>query len=193
MNVLSLDCEYNQPSGKTIQIGVAIFKARTGQLIEKMETYVDPGEKIYDGADGKSDSIVALTGIRDSDVSGAPSILEAYKMVETLHKKHKCFKNPIVWGSGVRNDSQHIHYEAYPTEELRRINPNFMGYRVIDVKDVFQSIQIYHNKTVRGGLKKVCETLEIGFEGDPHRALNDAVNTFRVWHHLVKDFPKGFK
>lgn len=192
MNILSLDCEYNQPSGKTIQIGVAIFKAKTGQLIEKFETYVDPEEPISKGENGQTD-ITALTGIKDSDVSGAPNIKDAYEIIKNLHKKHKCFKNPIVWGSGTRNDSQHIYEEAYPTEELRRQNPNFMGYRVIDVKNIFQSIQIYHNKTVRGGLAKTCEILDIGFEGDPHRALNDAINTFRVWYHLIKDFPKGFK
>lgn len=186
MNVLSLDCEYNQPSGRTIQIGIAAFKAKTGQLVDKMEMNVDPGELI-------NPEITKLTGIKDSDVSGAMNIKEAYDVVKEFHRKHKCFKNPIVWGSGVRNDSQHIYYEAFPTEELRQVNPNFMGYRVIDVKDVFQSIQIYNNDTVRGGLSKVCEKLGIGFEGEPHRALTDAVNTFRVWHFLVKDFPKRFK
>jgi inhibitor of KinA sporulation pathway (predicted exonuclease) len=192
MNILSLDCEYNQPSHKTIQIGVAIFKARTGQLIEKFETYVCPGEPISQGGNGIV-NITELTGIKDSDVSGAPTILEAYEMVKNLHVKHKCFKNPLVWGSGVRNDSQLIYQEAYPSEELRKENPNFMGYRVIDVKGTFQSIQIFHNKTVRGGLQKTCETLGIGFEGQAHTALADAINTFRVWHFLIKEFPKGFK
>lgn len=184
---MSLDCEYNQPSGKTIQIGAAVFKARTGELIATMETYVDPGEPVSEYITNE------VCGIATSDVSGAPSILEAYKDLEVFHKKHKSFKNPLVWGAGTRNDSQHIYEEAYPNEEMRKVIQNFMGYRVIDVKGIFQSIQIFHNDTVRGGLEPVCQKLGIGFEGRKHTALADAINAFRVWHFLVKEFPKRFK
>ena len=187
MNIMCLDAEYNQPSGKTIQIGAAIFNPKSGQLIDKFETYVDPKETINDGKNGHT-NIIELTGIKDSDVSGAPTIQEAYEMLRAFHKKHKCFKNPLVWGAGISNDSQHIYNEAFPTSELKKNNPNFMGYRVIDVKGLHQSIQIFHNKRVSGGLKKSCEYLNIGFEGEAHRALSDAINTFRVWHHLIKRF-----
>ena len=187
MNIMSLDAEYNQPSGKTIQIGAAIFNSKTGQLIDKFESYVDPKEKINDGKDGNT-NIIELTGIKDSDVLGAPSIQEVYEMLKNFHKKIKCFKNPLVWGSGSSNDSQHIYNEVFQTIELKKQNPNFMGHRVIDVKGLYQSIQIFNNNQVRGGLKTVCEKLNIGFEGEAHRALNDAINTFRVWHFLIKKF-----
>ena len=58
----------------------------------------------------------------------------------------------------------------------------------LDILQQHQSIQIFHNKRVSGGLKKSCEYLNIGFEGEAHRALSDAINTFRVWHHLIKRF-----
>lgn len=176
MNIMSLDCEYNQNSGKTIQIGAAIYTVN-GVLIEKFETFVNPGEPI-------NPDITTLTTITDKDVANAPTIKEAYEMLEYIHAKHKCFKNPIVWGSGVRNDSQMIHVESGVERE------NFMGYRVIDAKSIFQSIQMMQGKMVRGGLKKTCETLGIGFEGKAHTALADAMNTFRVWHYLVKRFQK---
>lgn len=177
MNILSLDCEFNQPSGKTIQIGAAVYNAVTGLLIEKFETYVNPGEPI-------SAEITELTTITDRDVQNAPSIKEAFEMLELIHAKHKCFTNPIVWGSGVRNDSLSIWQESGVDR------PNFMGYRVIDAKSIYQSVQMMNNKTVRGGLAKCCATLGIGFEGRPHTALADAMNTFRVWHYLVKRFQK---
>ena len=185
MNILSLDCEYTQPNQKTIQIGAAVFKASTGLLIERMEIYVNPGEPI-------SQYITDLTGIRDSDVVNAPNIQEAFKMLHELHKKHKCFKNPLVWGSGTRNDSQMIYDEAGLKGPEGELLQNFMGHRVLDVKSIYQSIQIYHNKTVRGGLSTACKSLGIGFEGTPHTALADAMNTFRVWHYLIKQFPKGY-
>lgn len=186
MNVLSLDCEYNQPSHKTIEIGAAAFAARTGQLIEKFHMYVNPGEPI-------SEFITELTGISDKDVQNAPGIQEAYLALQAFHKKHKCFKNPIVWGSGVRNDSQMIHEEANILDIGGKIIPNFMGYRVIDVKSQFQSVQIFHNKLVRGGLAHTCnEMMKINFEGTPHRAVSDAINTFRVWHALNRQIPQGY-
>lgn len=183
MNIMSLDCEYNQPSGKTIQIGAAVFNVKTGDLIDKLEVYVNPGELINDGKNGYT-NIIELTGIKDSDVANAPQILEAYLLLKKLHEKHKCYKNPLVWGAGASNDSNHIYIEAYPNKEEK----NFMGYRVIDVKGIYQSSQLFSNKTVKGGLKKACDNLGLGFEGEPHRALNDAINTFKVWYFLMNKF-----
>lgn len=172
MNILSLDCEYNQPSGKTIQIGATVYTVN-GILIERFETYVDPGEPI-------NPEITTLTGITDGNVKGAPSIKEAYEMLEYIHSKHKCFRNPLVWGSGVRNDSQMIHTESGVERE------NFMGYRVIDVKSIYQSVQMFTNQTVRGGLETACKRVGIGFEGKAHTALADAMNTYRMWQYLMK-------
>ena len=183
---MSLDCEYLQPSGKTIQIGAAAYHLPTGELLGTFETYVDPKESI-------SEYIVNLTGIKNSDVSGAPSIREAFEDLRLFHKKYKCFRNPLCYGAGESNDSSRIYNEAYPTDILRDENENFMGYRVIDVKGIFQSIQLYNNKLVKGGLKDNCKLVGIDFEGEEHRALVDAKNTFRLWFHLIKQFPGGFK
>ena len=177
MNIMSIDCEFNQPSTLTIQIGCAVYSVRSGELLEKWETYVDPGEPILP-------FITELTGITDADVKGAPKIKEAYMRLKEIHKKHKCFMNPLVWGSGVRNDSLSI-YEESEVEE-----PNFMGYRVLDAKTIYQSKMMFQNNEIRGGLKKACDNLGIGFEGTAHTALADAVNTFRLWHHLMGKFQK---
>jgi inhibitor of KinA sporulation pathway (predicted exonuclease) len=193
MNILTLDCEYNQPSHKVIQIGAAVYAARTGQLQGTFETYVNPGEPINRSTENGLTDITALTGITDRDVQNAPGVLEAFLMLQDFHKKHKVFMNPLVWGAGVRNDSQLIYDEANATLPVGEKIHNFMGYRVIDVKGLFQSIQIYHNKTVRGGLAAACQKIGIGFEGEPHRALTDAMNTYRVWHYLIKQHPEGYK
>jgi inhibitor of KinA sporulation pathway (predicted exonuclease) len=185
MRVMSLDAEYNQPSGKTIQIGAAAYHLPDGKLLDTLEMLVNPGEPI-------TPYITGVTGIQDSDVTGALSIVEAYEQLRRFHRKYKCFKNPLVWGAGDKNDSQHIYQEAYPDANQYE-NPNFMGYRVIDVKGQFQSIQLLHNKTVSGGLKDTCERVGIGFEGEAHRALVDAKNAFRLWFYLTKQFPNGFK
>lgn len=175
MNVISLDAEYNQPSTKTIEIGAAVYNSKSGELVDTFQIYVNPNEPIQP-------FITELTGIDDAKVATGVSILEAYEQLKAFHKKHKCFKNPILWGSGVRNDSGHIHTESGVKEE------NFMGFRVVDAKTLYQSIQIYNNKLVKGGLHKACDTVGIGWDnqfGPEHRALPDAHNTFRIWHHMM--------
>jgi len=177
MNVFSLDCEFNQPSQKTIEIGAAAYKALTGELIETFHTYVNPGEPI---SQTEENNIIKLTGVTDELVKDAPKILEAYLMLKEFRLKHKCFRNPIVWGSGERNDSSHLWHESGIQEE------NFMGYRVIDAKVLCQSQAIVQNKTIKGGLETYCNRFGIGFEGKPHGALADAINTFRIWHFMVQ-------
>lgn len=181
MNLMAIDAEYNQPSGLTIQIGIAVFDARSGALLEKARIYVNPGEPI-------SPEITQLTGVTDQDVSGGMTIQEAYSEMKRIHAKWKCFRNPLVWGSGVRNDSHHIYTETGLTEE------NFMGFRVIDVKTVFQTMAIFENMQYAGGLKEICEKrVGIGFEGSSHDALDDAINTFRLWYYLARIIHDGKK
>lgn len=188
---MTLDAEYNQPSRKTIQIGAAVFNARNAALIERLEIYVNPFEPI-------SEQIIRLTGIRDQDVSNGMNIQQAYEELKRFHAKHKCFRNPLVWGSGTRNDSSHI-YDEY-VEYVKANSPqaeydaeNFMGFRIVDVKTVYQSVQLFENSKHGGGLKDSMKRFGLEFEGQEHTALADAINTFRFWYHLVRIFHDGTK
>lgn len=174
---MALDCEMNQPSRKVIQIGAAAFNATSGLLLEKIELIINPNEKI-------EPYITDLIGITNQEASNGLTIIQGYEVLRTFHKKHKCFRNPLVWGSGLRNDAQAIFDETGLEGE------NFMGFRVLDVKTIYQSIMIYNNGSVGSSLQDTCEKLKIGFEGTAHTAMVDAVNTFRVWHALVKKFDK---
>ena len=180
MNVMVLDAEFNQPSRKCIQIGAAIYDARSADLIARFETYVDPGEMI-------EPFITTLTGITDRDVYGAPMIKDAYLMLKEFHAKHKCFRNPLVWGSGVRNDSSSIYEQTGLTED------NFMGFRVLDVKTIYQSMAIFENSQYAGGLKDICKKLGVEWEGQAHTALADAMMTFKVWYKLMRIMHDGKK
>jgi inhibitor of KinA sporulation pathway (predicted exonuclease) len=96
----------------------------------------------------------------------------------------------VLWGSGVRNDSDSIWRESKVEEE------NFMGFRVIDAKTLYQSLRIYRNEKVKAGLKTSCEELGIGWDqtyGKEHGALADAWNTYRLWFHLISKMGKGFE
>lgn len=180
MNLLAIDIELNQLNNapKVIEIGAIAFKSHTGEVLGTFQTYVDPKEPI-------TEFIQELTKVDDEKVKGAPSINEAYFLLKDFHKKHRCWRNPVVWGSGVRNDSHTIWEEAKVEEE------NFMGFRVIDAKTIYQSIEIHQNAKVKGGLQASLEKLGIGWDnthGEGHGALADAFNTYRIWFHLVKKF-----
>lgn len=184
MNILSIDIELNQAGDpkapKVIEIGAVAFKSHNGLVLDTFHTYVDPKEPIIE-------FITNLTGITDEKVTGAPSIKEAYFLLKEFHKKHKCFSNPVLWGSGVRNDSHTIWEEASVEE------PNFMGYRVIDAKTLYQSLRIYRNESVKGGLNSSLNKLGMKWDekyGPPHRALADAYNTYRGWYHIVSNGSK---
>lgn len=172
MNVMSLDCEFNQPSQKLIQIGAAVFKVSDKTLIDSLIIYVNPEEPL-------NPDIIALTGITDEEVQKGVTPAEAYELLKEFHKKNRPMMNPIVWGSGVRNDSLVIYQQSGSLE------PNFMGFRVIDAKTIYQSQQMVRNKRVKAGLKTACEALGLPFVGRAHQAYDDAYNTFHVWHALA--------
>lgn len=186
-NLMVLDAEFNQPSRKCIQVGAAAYNARNAALIDTLDIYVNPGEPI-------NPMITDLTGIRDRDVQNGVSITEAYYMLKHFSQKHKCFKNPMVWGSGVRNDSLAIYDEYLLDGGLQeKDSENFMGFRVIDVKTIYQSVMIFENSQYAGGLKDSMKKMGLTFEGEAHRALTDAQNTFKLWYHLMRTFHDGIK
>ena len=182
--IMVIDCEFNQPSRKTIQIGAAIYDVRSAACYGTLDLYVNPGEPI-------TPEITELTGIRDRDVANAPNIFEAWEILKDFHKKHKVFKNPLVWGSGVRNDSIALHQEACGDRGTGE--ENFMGWRVLDAKTLFQSLMLFENRGYAGGLADCMQRVGLKFEGDKHRALTDARNTFTIWYYLTRLMHDGLK
>jgi inhibitor of KinA sporulation pathway (predicted exonuclease) len=185
-----LDCEFNQPSRKTIQIGAAIYDVRSGACHDHLDLYVNPYEPI-------TPEITHLTGITDKHVEKAPDIIEAWQILKEFHKKHKCFRNPLVWGSGVRNDSSALHEEYNAFQHLQdanwRTEENFMGFRVVDAKTLYQSLMLFENRGYAGGLKESMKKLGLEFEGTAHNALTDARNTWKIWYYLTRLAHDGLK
>ena len=119
---LALDLELNQPSGKIIQVGVAIGDKNTrfeDYIVRKW--YINPQEPI-------SEFITDLTGITDADISAnAYSHEYVARELSELIKEHKVFVNPVTWGGG---DSVEL------LAEFCRNHADFphFGRRWIDVK-----------------------------------------------------------
>lgn len=169
---LSLDLEMLQPSGLIIQIGACIGDLRTGEVYESFSQLVCQPEPV-------SPFIEQLTGISTADLQaeGIP-LSEAYaRLLEFRAKYDNVEYNPIVWGG---NDMEYLKRQlgdgAIPWP---------FGYRIIDVKTIFQFIQIARGAKTQAGLAKAMIKSGLSFQGRKHNAKDDAVNTFRLAHQLL--------
>ena len=121
-NFIALDLEMNQPSGKVIEVGVAIGNVNDG-VLEMRNWYVDPQEPI-------EEYITQLTGIDDEKISSsAVPLSQVAEDLSSLVTKYSCFVNPVQWGGG----DTAILLKEFRLAEIPF--PHF-GRREIDVKTV---------------------------------------------------------
>jgi len=171
---LALDLELNQPSGKIIQVGVAIGDKNTrfeDYVVRKW--YINPQEPI-------SEFITDLTGITDSDIRA-----EAYsheyvaRELSELIREHKVFVNPVTWGGG---DSVELLAEFCKNHADF---PHF-GRRWIDVKTWYTYLMLTRAKQPSGGLASAMGYFKLHFKGKAHRADVDAANTLALFFKLLE-------
>lgn len=171
---LALDLELNQPSGKIIQVGVAIgsVRDRRSQYITK-KWYISPNEPI-------DPFITGLTGITDSDISMyCVSHETVARELGELIKEHKTFINPVTWGGG---DSTELLAEFCKNHADF---PHF-GRRWIDVKTWYTYLMLSRGKAPSGGLSSAMGAFKLQFQGDAHRADVDAENTLAFFFKLLE-------
>ena len=171
---LALDLELNKPSGKIIQVGVAIGKLgdKHEQYITK-KWYIDPGESI-------DAFITELTGITDHDIrANCVSHQTVADELSALIKEHNCFVNPITWGG---NDASELLAEFCK----HHVNFPHFGHRWFDVKTWYALMMLAKNKNPTGGLASAMGYYKLQFKGDAHRADVDARNTLVLFFHLIE-------
>jgi inhibitor of KinA sporulation pathway (predicted exonuclease) len=173
-NYLALDLELNQPSGKIIQVGVAI-----GSIQDKFEDYVvrkwyiDPQEPI-------SEFINNLTGITDADIRAESySHDHVARELSALIREHNTFINPVTWGGG---DSREL------LDEFCKNHADFphFGRRWIDVKTWYTYLMLSKGKNPTGGLSSAMGYFKLHFKGKAHRADVDAANTLALFFKLLE-------
>lgn len=175
--VVSLDLEFNQPSGKIIQIGAILGRVSTGDVISSFETKVNPGEPL-------ANNIATLTGIDASELAAAPDICAAGRdLAEWLRPaESERLLNPLTWGGG---DTESLR------AELGLVGARWLfGRRWIDVKTLYIGWRMAQGKEGAGGLAKSMGLLGLEFLGRPHNALDDSLNTFRAFRALLAQFRK---
>ena len=169
-NFLALDLEMNQPSGKIIQVGIAIGNSKDGILLTH-SWLLDPQEEI-------SPRIEELTGISNEMIGGAASHETMTDELSTYIEEHNTFVNPVQWGVGDRDILMKEIKE-------RQIHFPFFGRREIDVKQIYVYLSMAQSRNTKGGLKSAMGRYKMPFEGKAHSADVDAENTLRFFFHLL--------
>jgi len=184
--VTSIDLELNQPSGKIISIGAVVGDIDTGEIIEQFHKYVKIDEPV-------SEYIQKLTGITDKHLNEeGVSLIEAYQALTNLHKQSS-FTNPVAWGGGdsteLRSQLKNYGFELSPGFVKDNLPKYCFGFREFDCKQRFQEFCILQGRSLQSGLKKAMNRCGLSFEGTPHNALCDALNTFKFYHYLLHNVP----
>lgn len=171
---LALDLELNQPSGKIIQVGIAIGSANDrfeNYIVKKW--YIDPKEPI-------DQFIIDLTGITDSDISAnAYSHEYVARELSALIKQHNTWINPVTWGGG---DSVELLAEF----SKNQVDFPHFGRRWVDTKTWYTYLMFARGKNPSGGLSSAMGQFKLHFKGTAHRADVDAQNTLALFFHLLK-------
>jgi inhibitor of KinA sporulation pathway (predicted exonuclease) len=180
-NYLAIDLELNNKNDgkipKIISVGIAIGSPVRPDNILTSHWYIDPQEPI-------TPFISQLTGITD-EVIQTESISHETVAEElgSIIKSWNCFTNPVVWGGGGEgNDATELKDEFRD----RKIDFPYFGRRVIDVKTLYVFQQIVQGKSPSGGLRKSMISYGLDFEGTPHRADVDALNTLRFFFYFLE-------
>jgi inhibitor of KinA sporulation pathway (predicted exonuclease) len=177
----ALDLEMNQPSKKIIQIGACVGNIKTGQIFKKLSIFVNPNEHI-------NPFITELTKITQEDVDNGYTLEEAYRKLQKMHENYGAFVNCATWGGG---DSQEL------LQQLQQENPHFEGWcfgrRWIDTKTLFVSWRFSQGQPIQGGLAKSMTKVGLRFEGQKHNAMDDAVNTFKMYCKMLSLFKEAVK
>ena len=173
--VVSLDLEMNQPSGRIIQIGAVVGNVQTGEIVSRFDAKVNPLEVL-------DERIANLTGISADELVAAAPLAAAGEALEEWLKPfaEERALNPLTWGGG---DTETLR------EQLARTDERWMfGRRWIDVKTLYAAWRMAQGKDISGGLAKAMTKLKLAFQGRKHNALDDALNTFRMYRALLAEF-----
>ena len=178
---IALDLELNNapdnstPNPKIIQVGIAIgdYEMYKSNTLVSHHWYLNPNEPIYP-------FITELTGITDEDVTTKSVTHEVLlsQLTAFIHR-HKPFLNPVTWGGG---DSTELKQEYID----RQIPFQLFGRRWIDVKTWYVLHMLTKGKKPSGGLRSALGEFKMHFQGTPHRADDDALNTLRLFFEIME-------
>lgn len=170
MNIMSLDLEMNQPSGKIIQLGYSIWDTETDELTAYPGQYIAIDEEL-------DERIIKLCHIDVEEYHDHKVSLQyAYDHMANLYMLHECRLSVVTWGGG---DTQALRTQL-GMEDKRWV----FGRRWVDTKTLAQTYFVANGISFPGGLARSMLKLGLKFKGTKHDAADDAYNTLVTYRHL---------
>jgi inhibitor of KinA sporulation pathway (predicted exonuclease) len=187
--MISLDLELEQPRSeeipdsltdeeRIIQVGWVVFDPLEFKVHETVVHHTD-----YLHTHGSvSDYIRTLTHITDEDMRNGIPLEEIYEVLVECRETYDTSRIVCQWGSG-------------DMECLRRELPEDttweFGHGGLNVKHMYMSYAGAMDMQARGGLSKSMARLGLSWSGGPkHQAHVDALNTAKVYSHLLNQWRK---
>lgn len=157
-----------------IEIGAAKVKEVNGQLqiADTFQSFVKP---LRDSS--FTNHTTAFTGITYQDIQSAPPLpaaIEAFRAWIGEEPFYMCAWGPDDKHQLIKSCNEH----KIPLDWIRNHNDIQKQFSRKRSTDTYRQI----------GLKRALEMLEINFEGSHHRAVDDAVNTAKVFITAFGDF-----
>jgi inhibitor of KinA sporulation pathway (predicted exonuclease) len=170
--LLSLDLEFNQPSGRIIQIGAAIGDLATLKVERTLSALVKLEEAL-------APEISKLTGIQEVElIREGNSLSEAFDKLRAFAQGEDLVQNPVTWGGP---DGEELR------EQLGLSLDGWMfGRRWLDVKTLHAANSLAAGLSAKGGLARSMLQYNLRFEGRKHNAKDDAVNTLRLFFEMTR-------
>ncbi|HRE47019.1 MAG TPA: exonuclease domain-containing protein [Aggregatilineales bacterium] len=167
--LVAIDLETTGLDARTDQIiEVGAAKFQDGEMIETYTTLVDPGVPL-------SPRITEITGIKSTDLYGAP------KIVEVLPRLIRFVGDAPLVGHNVDFDLRFLH-----KQKVLLANPAI---------DTYELAAVLLPTAARYNLNALMQLMNIEPEGAYHRALTDAIADgrlyFAFWQKLLKELPIG--
>jgi len=179
MNYIVYDLEFtvvrkHEWQSEIIEIGAAKVAEQEGklQIIDTFQTFVKPMRSSSFNAD-----TMQFTGIKPEDIKLAPMLPEAIKsFTEWMGDEpyYMCSWGPDDKFQLIRNCNEH----KIPLDWIRNHNDIQKQFSRKHKMEQYRQI----------GLKRALEMLGIDFEGAHHRAVDDAINTAKVFIAVFDEF-----
>ena len=179
MLVCSIDLEMCQPSGVICEVGYTIGDPKTGEILLSKGLIVNPHEQL-------SEFIIKLTSITQDMADEGQELIDAYKELLKDCETFDVHRQPVTWGSG---DLRVLK------EQIKAKDPSLLitdktrwafGYTEMNIKNIVQAVLNAKQYKSQGGLAKSLGKFDLSFKGTKHRAVDDSLNTFLLYHELLK-------
>jgi len=175
MKLIVVDLEFNQPSGKIIQIGAVFADLKAKRILSSFNSICNPGEL-------PNEFISNLTGISPLEVENAPDIKIACQEFWNWVEKTEC-KKLSGWGGNELDPrwSGDVPMLIDQSKACGIVVPERV--KNINLKHVVSPfLSVF--KVNGSGVKKVLSAFGGEFVGRQHNAYHDAYNTALIFFKI---------